>query len=83
MAEVSDVVSRKGFKAVHVNSRSLINKLPELECQFMGFDVIIATETWLSTVIPDSIISIEGYSNIRQDRGTVKKKNRGWYYLLY
>ena len=39
--------------------------------------MIIATETWLSTVTLDSMINIEGYSNIRQDRGTVKKRTWG------
>ena len=47
MVEVSQVLKQKGLEIVHADVRSLLPKLPEIEKQFRGFDVIILTETWL------------------------------------
>ena len=43
----------------------------------MGFDVIVVTETWLSDTIPTSMLHIDQYSIVRQDRFNSKKKSGG------
>ena len=43
----------------------------------MGFDVIVDTETWLSDTIPTSMLHIDQYSIVRQDRFNSKKKSGG------
>ena len=77
MAEASQVLIQKGLKIVHGNVRSLLPKLPEIEKQFRGFDVIILTETWLSESVPSGAVVIDGYNLIRQDRWKYIKKKGG------
>ena len=77
MAEASQVLIQKGLKIVHANVRSLLPKLPEIEKQFRGFDVIILTETWLSESVPSGAVVIDGYNLIRQDRWKYIKEKGG------
>ena len=54
----------------YFNARSLLPKIDELRtlCLTKAYDIIVITETWLSSSITDSEISIPGYSTVRQDR---------------
>ena len=66
------------FRIVHINARSLFNKLSDIMSNFYFCDVVIITETWLTSAIPTSAISIDGFSIIRQDRyDTLTKKGGG------
>ena len=64
------------LKCYYFNSRSITNKLDSLLVMLDShlYDVIFITETWLSTNIPDSMLtSSTGYTIIRKDRelGTI------------
>ena len=83
---MSDQLSIKGFKILHLNIRSLWRNQDELFMHFGGFDLIALSETWLHSNIPDAIISKSGYSIIRQDRTdsmSTKVKSKGGGLLLY
>ena len=67
----------KGVKIVHINARSLYNKLDEISESFHFCDVIIITETWLNNSIPTSAINIDGFSVLRQDRHQEGTKKGG------
>ena len=70
------------FKMVHINTRSLLNKLPEIQLKYREFEVIIITESWLSGDIPSTALSIEGYYLIRQDHSQFRNKNGGGIYAV-
>ena len=52
------------------NSRSLISKIDELSATVKSYtsDIVVVTETWLSSNVPNSAIDISGYSLLRHDR---------------
>ena len=71
MANQIDLVTfeqSKGIKIVHINVRSLFNKIQEVSMCYNYCDVIIVTETWLNASIPDSAVYIPDFVLIRQDR---------------
>ena len=53
-----------------VNSRSIVQKIDELEyySNESKIEIIIVTETWLSDNIPSEAVNISGYTLIRKDR---------------
>ena len=60
----------KGFNIFFWNARSLYNKLESFRL-FVGEhtpDVFCVNETWFKNNMPDSLISIDNYNSIRQDR---------------
>lgn len=59
-----------GFSCAHVNMRSLLEKVHELEecIQSYGIDVLAVTETWLTDSILDRVIQINGLVCVRVDR---------------
>ena len=76
--DVAEFADGKGVKIVHINARSLINKLYDISHHFCFCDVVIITETWLNCSIPTSAINIEGFTVIRQDRyENINKKGGG------
>ena len=75
--EVKDAHKLKGIKIVHLNVRSLFNKLDQVKESFKNFDVIIISETWLGPSIPDAAIAIPGYNVVRQDRNHPGGKKGG------
>ena len=76
------IVHAKGLKFIHVNTRSVFNKLDELKYKLKGFDIIVFTETWLGSSIDDALLQWEGYNLIRHDRGQIRTKKRwGCVYL--
>lgn len=65
-----DCFIAKGFHFIHVNSRSLLPKLDELQVITLRCHpaVIGVTETWLNDSVSDSEVSIPGYQIQRHDR---------------
>jgi hypothetical protein len=51
-----------------LNAPSIRHKIDELSVHVLRSDIISVTETWLTDFIPDEIIQIKGYSNVRRDR---------------
>lgn len=54
----------------HVNIRSLLNKVRDLEEYILLYkiDVLAVSETWLSGLIPDNDVRIQGFVCVRSDR---------------
>ena len=75
--EINDVSKLKGIKLVHLNVRSLYNKMDQIRDSFVSMDVILISETWLVPSIPDSALKIPGYNFIRQDRNHPDGKRGG------
>ena len=73
--DVMQLQNMKGVKIVHINARSMYNKLTDIASNFYFCDIIVITETWLTKVVPTKAIDIDGFNVIRQDRevGLVKK----------
>ena len=75
--EIEDIKSLKGIRMIHLNTRSMFNKFDQIKETFLGFDVILLSETWLTPSIPDTAITIDGYNLVRQDRGLPGGKRGG------
>lgn len=60
----------KGMLCIHLNARSLVNKVDQLRyiAESTKAAVIAVTETWFDETINDSEISIENYAVERNDR---------------
>ena len=70
--------SAKGLTFVHNNVRSLINKTAELTKHYDRVDVLAITETWLHESINGSLIKMDGFNLLRQDRQpTIRKRGGG------
>lgn len=82
-AILSALKSLKGVKLVHLNVRSLLAHFDEVRSDFLdgSIDIAVFSETWLHTLVADSLISVEGYNLFRLDRQTNglngKNKNGG------
>jgi exonuclease III len=62
--------ARKGLHFIHVNARSVVNKLTELSvlAHKTKASIIAVSETWLDSTITDSEAKVEGYNLVRKDR---------------
>ena len=62
--------SQKGFKVVHLNIRSLVNKYEQLkyELENVNIDIFCVSETWLTEGVSSNILNIKGYNLERHDR---------------
>ena len=65
---VSDLKQVKGFKVVHLNCRSILNKIDEIRHQYDGIDIVTCSETWLNDQILDHMIEMKGMDLFRWDR---------------
>ena len=65
---VVDLKNMKGFKVVHLNCRSVLNKIDEMRYQYEGIDILACSETWLNDQIMDHMIEIRGMDFFRWDR---------------
>lgn len=76
--QVQEVLNKKGFKVIHVNTRSIKKKVDELSVFLHNFsiDVITCSETWLHEGIEDACLIIPNYNLFRQDRLTLTDDNR-------
>ena len=65
-----DVFHKRGLHFVHLNIRSLPNKIDELRilARYCRAACLCVTETWLDETIFDSEINIENYTLTRRDR---------------
>ena len=61
---------KKGLHFIHLNVRSLFNKVSELKiiAKHSNAAVICITESWLNDSHTDASVSIDGYSLLRRDR---------------
>ena len=58
-----------GLSIIHLNARSLNNKIPLVQCEASCFDIITVTETWFSDKIDNNSVSIPGFlPPLRRDR---------------
>ena len=64
------VFARTGLHILHLNVRSLFNKLDEIRLLFCKRKIAVVSfsETWLDSSISDSEIEIENYTVVRKDR---------------
>lgn len=71
--QVDEVSAQKGFKIVHLNAHSLLAHWEEISTEFLTqhFEVVVITESWLHSLVSDSLISKEGYYLYRLDRQTL------------
>ena len=71
------------------NARSIANKMDELKLQIAANNIIqdccilLITETWLHSSIPDTAIEITGRTAHRYDRNSDSGKNRGGGLCIY
>ena len=72
---VIDFLKLRGFKMVHINTRSMFNKRHDIFDQLDGADFVSMSETWLHPEYDDDLIQWEGMDLYRQDR--VRKKGGG------
>lgn len=80
----------KEMLIIHMNCRSVINKLEELEqiCIELNPDIVCLTETWMDDSIPIKSHIPSGYKIIRKDRSDIfkqkySKKNGGGIAVIY
>ncbi len=79
ISTLNDLTTCKGHISVIWNSRSLLNKIEEIDRiaieaspSFIGI-----TETWLNDTIDNSLIEIDGYNIHRADRTEASGKRGG------
>ena len=62
--------SKRGLYFVHLNARSILSKMEELDILALSTNaaIIAVTETWLDNAIGDNEVCIPGYSIQRKDR---------------
>ena len=62
--------NQKWLKVIYSNVRSILNKIDELKAVAASYhpNIIALSETWLYDLVPDSLISIDGYNMFRCDR---------------
>ena len=60
----------RGLNIVHLNIRSLWNKIDIFKSTFNNSNVQILglSETWLTSAIPNSLVDLPGYTLLRNDR---------------
>ena len=64
------MTSQKGFKIVHLNIRSLVNKYEQLKIELENskIDIFSISETWLTEGVGSNILGITGYNLEKHDR---------------
>ena len=66
--DFQNVLGLKGLKIVHLNCRSILNKVNEIDHVFKGSDILTCSETWLSSAVPNHLVSIPAMDLYRYDR---------------
>lgn len=68
--DLDSIKRTKGLKIVHVNTRSLLPKFPLFKDDFLDdkLDIIMVSETWVQQGLPNNLIWVHGYNNVRKDR---------------
>ena len=84
MNTARDLGKAKGLKIVHVNCRSIYGKIDEIRYLFTGIDILACTETWVTEMLPNSMIDLPDMNLYRWDRhngrpnGVTKTKGVGF-----
>ena len=67
---LKDLSGYRGLNFVHLNIRSLLNKIDLFRTTFheSNIQILGLSETWLSTSIPDPLVELPGYTLFRNDR---------------
>lgn len=67
---MNDLVNLKGLQFIHINARSILHKISGFRHDFLKdcMRIIGVSETWLNSLIPDSLIALRNYSLICNDR---------------
>lgn len=70
-------LSQKGFKVVHLNTRSIRNKTVEIHTlvQYYDIDVFTCSESWLHAGIENACMTIPNYNLFRLDRSWLNHHN--------
>ena len=65
-----DIATKKGFRLVHLNCRSICNKFEMMAHHICNLNVDLFTmpETWLNSKLPSSLFKVQGYKLERLDR---------------
>ena len=58
MTTVGELKGFKGLKLVHMNCRSILNKIDEISYIYGDMDILACTETWLHKAIPNHMVDI-------------------------
>lgn len=79
---IDEFMGLPGRKFLFLNIRSLLPNINLLRYQFAESNVMLIglSETWLNERVHDGLITIDGYTMVRQDRCTGK---RGGAHPLY
>lgn len=74
--ELKQIRSLKGLKIIHLNARSLLAHWDEISSEFLtlDFDIVVITESWLHSLVSDSLIHKDGYNLFRLDRQTANSQ---------
>ena len=71
----------RGLKLVHLNITILHGKIDQLRIavEGSGVDIVTLSETWVKGFLDSQLLSLKGYTMLRQDRNLEKvgKKNGG------
>ena len=72
-------VTSREMLIIHLNCRSILNKVEELEMivEECNPDIIVLTETWMDDSVPKQACIPDGYHIIRKDRSTNFKQKYG------
>ena len=68
---------KKGLKIVHLNARSVLNKIDDIRQNLGSFDIVSITETWLDESVTAATLAWKGYNMVRVDRKTYRNKRGG------
>ena len=83
MTTVGELKALKGLKLVHMNCRSILNKIDEVSYIYDDIDILACTETWLHKAIPNYMVDIASMHLYRHDRvsspidGSIKSRGGG------
>ena len=82
---IDSLAQNKGIMVVHWNCRSLNNKWEEIVyiLSHSKCELAIFSESWLNETTENGMLDLDGYSFLRQDRGTGTGKKRGGGLLVY
>lgn len=71
LSNVKKLTEMKGFKIVHMNCCSIVNKMDQIR-SFIAYesqiDILCLTETWLKPYHDSCFFQIDGYTLYRFDR---------------
>ena len=83
MGDVKELDKAKGLKIVQLNCRSIYGKIDEIRHLYKNVDILLCSETWLTDMMPNEMVSIPGMEIFRWDRyngyqnGVTKQRGGG------